>query len=255
MNKRNKIETFYKTNEVLFDNILDKFIQEVLLPLNLLQYLFLSPKFKIYRNFITFNNYYVYFLSFALLFAITILLLIRLITSNEKLVWFYYSRAFDFFFLPTACCICFCSNLLNTKRNVNIILNIQRVFNELHQKRRESKITKILVWVQVAACITFYARCAVVVIETNISDTVTLLIIFYFDVQVLYATQIISFISSQVNMWLSEFYSIYEMEVNVVGKSIDIVGNKWGKLFSTYRRILSTFQQTKDSFDVFVSIF
>lgn len=198
----------------LFDNFLDREVQKMFFPLNITQWLFLLPKYRIYKNFITFNNSKTEALSSTIVIVSLIFLCFRLYMFIGfyllKEYWFFvFVLIYDFIFYWFGFVLTFISNIIFRKFNVELVLNIQRTFRLIkfnHYKQFE--MFNIFSWF-----------CMIIIISYNIIyifisnllntlahyDHILWILTSHFDMNIIYASRINAIINHQLKLWICEF--------------------------------------------------
>ena len=123
----------------IYNNIVDEDVQSILLPLNLMQYLILCPKYRIRNHLITPNSFISNFVS-----AVGILLLISIFTHRGFVLFsdkdnsaiLFSSDTTSFCFDSIYYCLGFTLNfvfgIVHSKKNIKFVLTFQQVHRFLN---------------------------------------------------------------------------------------------------------------------------
>lgn len=195
--------------EVLLNNFLDKDMQSMLLPLNLMQIFQFCPKYCIRDNFITPNSHFSQLLSvFGTLLYISVLVyeIYNMYNKPNKFLSTttpFISTNVNF----VSNCLGFLLNLVltisKTNENVLLILKIQEIYRFLNNKS-SFKLFIISNWLAVMVflvwhiCSTFFFC---VMLDIPVHVILSSVILFSLDSHIVYAVRLIQFLKYQADLW------------------------------------------------------
>ena len=193
--------------EVLLNNFVDKDVQSMILPLNVLQTMLFCPKYSIKDNFITSNSRLSNFVSVSgtILFLTIISCDFCTAVTNS---WFSIKTVLmsllgRYIFVSVGVLMNVTLSLIHTNENVSFVLlfqDIHRIFNNEISFRR----FVIINWL----AIIFLVGCYVIAIAT-LCALLTFPILFIasgsilvsFDSNIIYATRVIQLLKNKVDLW------------------------------------------------------
>lgn len=226
-----------QSNEILFDNYLDIEIQRIFFPLNFIQWLYLLPKYRIYKNFITFNRPIVNVTSTVFVFAIIFFLQFRfyLLFHNiplNEISFFEITLIYDSLCYSVGFLMCLYLNFNYAKDNVELVLNVQRTF-KLINFNNYKYFTKFNVysWCGMTGTLLYtilLLTMSYLVAVSNNYLSIIYLFIAYFDISVLYISRIISLFNFQLKLWILQF----EHSVNVPADRTKLISKLLLKLIN-----------------------
>lgn len=200
-----------RSNEVLYDNILDDDIQAMFFPFHSMQLLFLLPRYRIYNNFITFNSISVIILSslgfiIPCVFITTRYVRVLSIVTNTPTLMFLVT--YDLFFHSIGFIMNYSLNIVHKMLYVELVLNIQRVFKFFkYNQYKRVRLFNLISWFAIGLVVMFYLVVFIYLLfftEKGIVEAFSGFIIVYFDISVIFASRIINLYQIQLKMWISE---------------------------------------------------
>ncbi|PZC77044.1 hypothetical protein B5X24_HaOG200693 [Helicoverpa armigera] len=247
-----------KKTSLTMNSVLDKDVQSMLLPLNLMQYLTFCPKYRTKDNFIISTSR----VSNVISVIGTLVLILSLELYYYKIVFidnisekqyyrFMYSLIFDSIYLSFGFILNFMDGILGSKNNINFVLRLQGVHRFLTKGNNDKKRFKYFIICSWIIVISFVSVCFFSVPLTFIHTEFYIHIIYYliiliFDINLIYATRIIKLLEHQVATWIQVF-SCNELDYLCEETLLK-------KLFRAYVDILQCYDIYKLCFQHFVSI-
>ncbi|KAH9640144.1 hypothetical protein HF086_018386 [Spodoptera exigua] len=229
--------------EVLLYNVVDKEFQSALRPLALMQRLFICAKFSIRDNFIASNTatYNYIGLSCALIFRS--FMLYYLISTINQMIGITSLLSLcdidDFIFFSVGFIINYYSNIIQCNNNVFLILKLQNVIRSLQIDVKVMKFFVITNWCYIIAlnCVfilsnTYYCMFHVV---GNAWDHLSSFTSITFDINIVYASFILSLLRRLVISWIEEFQSNGDSNNECY----------WNAMFDLYVNILEAYKLLK----------
>ena len=239
----------------ILDNTVDKDVQSVLLPLNLMQHIILHPKYCIKHNVITANSIIAHFIS---MIAILIIILL-FIYFNYNLYYYqnlgsttfmYVIGYYDFVYYSFGFTLNVVTGMVQTKKSVKFVLTFQKVHRVLNC---EASLSNFIIWNWIIVIVAVGGHFFGLFIYCELSGLPNSgLFICYaniiFDINILYAIRIMKLLENEVVLW-----SIYVLNPQQI-EGID-GENHSRKVFQAYVDLLECYGIHKDCFQKFVSIF
>lgn len=235
-----------------FNKSIDKNIQSILLPLNLLHNIMLCPKYAITNNNIHPNSlkFKLIGLCAAVFYSVIIGYRTYEYHSNELLRsnfnFAYTLTYFDILFYTYSHFMNFILSVMQTKRNIIFVLNYQKVHRFFDTSTYFPSI-QFWNWFSVLLIIIWH----VVLLGANVSfglplyfvvvDTITLT----FDVNVIYAIRLIRILKNNVALMNSKIKSLCDVQADQ---------KLCNKLWKTYRNLLKCYDYYKGSYQQTVSV-
>lgn len=246
---------YYKSapSEVLLDNTITKQFQRMLLPLNIIQYAYFDPKFRIKDDFIMSNS------RFEIAFTVVgnlILILIffcRIFEVVDVKTTYVIAASLDFVVRVIGYVIKIFVNIQQSSNSVLLILKIQSIHIKQNSKAYSYKNMMISNWIYIIIIYIVFVICSIVYalkVDLHLTEIENIIIFLFldFDVSVIYAFRIITCIRKELVLWTTEV--IYYSSKN---------GNEnfdyWMKMYTIYLDILDAFNTYKKVFQTTVSIF
>lgn len=235
--------------KIIYHKSVDKDIQSVLLPLNIMQTIFFCPKYRIKNNIIHVNSRISNLMSICGTTSLIALFLFRLLLAHlsdrvrNHLYIFYIISYYDFCFNSTGCFLnCFLT-IVQVNKNIEFVLITQRVHRFLNNKKY-LKFFNLFTWLFIVATLVSY----IFVIYYFYHETFTLigLILISFDVNVIYAIRCLTLLRNMLDLWNKEVLHAQLM------KDMDMK-DYCKAMFQTYTDILSGYNTLKSTFKHFVS--
>lgn len=248
-------------NECLLNNIIDEDLQAALLPMSMIQKLFLTARYRIKNNFITPNTKIDYLKSFIAIAALISSMLYRFsFTSNFLdypytpilliLIWF------DFIYYSLTVTIIYIESALQSTNSVMIMIKLQQALHTIDfNKATFIREMKIWNWIYIICIFGFYwiFNLPALLIEFNPAILLTMLPILLIDLNVMYASRTVAFVNNCLSMWNEKM--VYTEKVllrQVEGQVVDSFKNK--AIARAYFDIVKTFHLTGKVYRFGVSI-
>lgn len=242
-----KVET--NPINLILNNVVDKDIQSVLFPLNLMQYLTFCPKCCIRNNTISPNNIFSTCISFVgTLSFIAFYVFCSYLTFNlQSFAFNVLSHYFDCIFYSFGFAMNFFVAFMHTNNFVKFVLILQRIHRCLNTGDCFKKFIKmnrifIILFFNYYA-ISFFPGVIQLQLPLPILCICWLLIIF--DFNIIYATQVMKLLVKEVVLW----------NINVMNPQESDYGSpRNNKFFKSFVDILECYELYKRCFQVYVSI-
>ena len=246
---KKKLNTFYRVT-VLLDNFVDKDVQSMLLPLNLMQNILFCPKYRIKDNFIYPNGFVTKLVSLCVMILSTISYCYQVykqhIDNNIRnyVIISYISAYIELFMYFVGFIINYVINVLQTQRNISFILKVQQV----HRFMNETCLFKRFIiwnWISVIAIFGSYAICLIyfiVGINTPAIDAFNFWVsLFCFDLNYITAIRFIKLLGNKVHVWKIQTKHLRHMDHSESESYCR-------KMFQAYVNILECYEIYKKSF-------
>lgn len=262
---KNKVSSRNQYSEVLLDNILDYDFQTFLKPLNFFQNLWLYPKYKIRDNFITPNGWKANALSVIITCFITTCYFIRIETATVLLHYQIYSPLkinTIYFFCTLLSFIIFAigffvnliTNICNSNTNIDLILKLQKIFKIVGRNDKSKTNLKalallnciygFLMTVGMFSCLSVFH---VYLHNKNPIDYFNDFMIISFDMNMLYAGQLMIVIKDNTRYWICKMQSCDQL----VGREKELFLKG---MYGAYVDLLDSYRLHIRVFQNFVSI-
>ena len=231
-------------------NVVDKYVQAMILPLNLMQTIALCPKYIIKDNVISPNNFIIRFYCFcgtlfflsAYLYRVCFLYDVYI----SKSIFILLFGIFDFIFYFNGFATNFIINIFQSNNHVHFVLNFQDIYKCFCS---EISLRSFIFgnWISVATILFFYAVVITMlsydpsVPSCIIVSTVCLLI---FDAHMIYAIRLIKLLRINVGLWIHLLHS--EVSTNAVYCK---------RMKKVYVKIIECYNIIKSSFQSIVRLF
>lgn len=211
----NKTESRKKNGRITIirNNSIDKEIQAMLRPLNLMQSILLSPKYCIKKNLIIPNSLFATFVSLLGLICIIYFYFYRLVHqySDKELRQYlniaYITSCFDTWYY---CLSLFLSSIIiivQVKYNIKFVLTFQIVHKLLYDKKKFNLFT-VGNWVYVLCIFGFYSILAIIWImfykNFPLYNWIAGLFLIRFDANIIYSIRCIQSLKDKMNLWNEE---------------------------------------------------
>ena len=209
-----------KCSAGVLDNVVDKDVQSLLLPLNLMQYFSFCPKYRIKNNVITSNGVISNFVSLTV--TLTFLLSFVFRTYKVELVhkdagapkFFYITSYYDAVYYCFGLCMNFVIGIIQSKKSVQFVLTFQRVHRFLNN---ESYFNQFMIWNWICVIVTLGIY---VFPFTGVSIFLKLpfpllFVCYYFiifDFHILYTIRIIKLLENKMVLWSFQVLNSAEIE-------------------------------------------
>lgn len=197
-------------SHVLLHNIIDKDLQKVLRPLNLVQTSLLCEKYTIRDNFITFNSYFYNFIAVlcTLLFRFVCLYLIIMpfkIDDDAKR-FIYTSNICDYIFYSIGYLLNNFTNIIQSYNNILLVLKIQHVHRILKINGQDLKSLVICNWICVIFLYSFFIFNIIYICEAypyiSIIGLIATFATIAFDMNIVYALLVMKLMNKTLYMWI-----------------------------------------------------
>ena len=251
-----KIDHIYPVN-VVSNNKVDKDLQSMLFPLNLMQYIMFCPKYRIKDNIITPNS----LISNVISLIVTIIFICAFIHCTYNMVaiaeqnigsdrdFMSYFSFYNCAFFCFGCTLNFLIGIFHTKTNIQFVLTYQEVHRFLNDK---TSIVKFVVWnwIIVVGIVGFYAiivTCFHTLMGTPFKSVYAAYIMMAFDFNMVYVIRVIQFLENKIVLW--NIRNVNFQETEDMNEE-----NNCTRMFQAYVQILECYDIYKESFQPFVSI-
>lgn len=242
-------------SEVLIDNKVEKYLQSVLRPLNLIQAFFLCSKYTIRDNFITSNSYLYNFIG---LFSTLIFRSIGLYNmfSNQwydSKLFIYWSSICDFVFYSMGYFLNNYTNITQGDNNVLLVLKIQQICRVLKINGKNLRNMVIYNWISVISLNSFliflilyinYTVCPHIKIIHIMATFVTM----SFDMNIVYALLVMKLLTKTLGIWIEDVRSSANREDSERE-------SYWKTMFNVYLNIQEAYNLIEETFRPLVSFF
>lgn len=203
------------------DNKIDKDVQSMLQPLNLMNNILLFPKYRIKNNFINSNSFisYTVTLCYIIISSAVFIYRIYVIHSNEFVRKFmntiYLCSYFDFFAFSVGAIMNLIINVLQTKIFILFVLKIQ----DIHRVLNDTKFKHFSIrnWISVIymlcshICLLIFCHIQLNVPSYEFCCGVATMI---FDVNVMYAIRLIELLRIKMDLWNIQAKRLKQMDEN-----------------------------------------
>lgn len=229
-------------------NVIDKDIQSMLRPLNILQTVCLCPKYCIKNNAIFPNSRLSNIISLCGTICVISLFLCRLIIFDLNLPYLHFvfiGLCYDFCFYSAGFILNYFLTKTQVHKNIIFVLTIQSIHRFFNNKRYLRTFTLVnwlfILWVFGMYMFIFYTFYVTTYMHTLVS-----LSLFCFDINIIYATRCIALLIDLVDLWNREISRPQLM------RDMDMK-QYCTEIFQTYDAILSAYDTLKSTFKYFVS--
>ena len=249
----NGIKPYHKMilPEVILNNRIDKDIQEMLRPINLMLSLFLSSKYSIKDNYITPKGNIFYIATFFLLACIYGYTVHRLFfgeledtmgINNSEIV----NIMFGFFFLffCVGFTLIFILNFVHRDINISIILLIQRIYNGVEFSGSLKKVTRWnWICIIVSVCIDIFLQFLYSGLYDDFFtlDVIISILFATLDINLVYGILLIILLRKYIEKWIEDVLAANGCEEK-----------KYIAFFDVYQNILEAFHLYKKIFQLLV---
>ena len=234
---------------VLLDNFVDKDIQSMLLPLNLMQNMLFYPKYRIKDNFIYPNSMVLKLVSFCvMIFSITFYcyhIYDHHFNTNlrQYLNISYITSYFDLILYSIGFVINYNINVLQTNANISFVMNIQKVHRFLNEK---PLYKRFVIWNWISSMVIFGNFIFIIVYcykigESSIASCLNSISLLCLDLNYISAIRYIKLLSNKVDLWNNQTQILQQMDHS----EIEIYCKK---MFQAYVNILESYEIYKNSF-------
>lgn len=228
-------------------NKIDEDVQAILLPLNILQYVIISPKYSIKNNTISSNNYIAKISTILCITFSSALYFYHAITMPSRITLFIKCiHYFDFFFYTIGYLINYTFNNIYSEFNIYCVLNLQNIIRSFKNIRIKRLIFQnwISVIFMVIIVITMFSLRRIYVPRLSDVDILYWLALICFDINMLYAIRFVNLLKYNAGLWNKRFKSKDSFDDNVC----------CDRKFKDYESIVECYKYFKLSFEPLVSI-
>ncbi|PZC79307.1 hypothetical protein B5X24_HaOG201004 [Helicoverpa armigera] len=226
--------------EVLLNNVIEKDLQSVLKPLDLMQRLFICAKYCIQDNFITSNSRSYNILGITLAITLRSLLfynLLRIVSSEDQNNYVLaFSNIFDDVFFSIGFILNYYSNIIQCNNHVLLVLKIQEVHRILRVNGKQLKCLIIINWVYVIVLNVVYILGALfyclIVSFARILDPVSNYCSIAFDINIVYTAFVMSLLRKTLSIWIEDIRTSKHVAIE----------SYWTVMFDVYSNILEAFK-------------
>ena len=238
--------------KLISNTTVDKDVQSMFLPLSLMHFIMLCPKYHIKNDIITSNSHISVFISMTatLMVILTFVHSAYVITINMSSD---HTVVFLFWFNCTFVCLGFALNfmigVILTNRNVQFVLMLQKVHRFINN---QSSFKHIIIWTWIIVIMVFSSYIIVLTyLYANLGALFSAVYVSYFfiifDFNIIYTVRIIRFLEQKVVLWNIREFNSLEIEDMHEGKYSS-------RVFEAYSEILECYEFFKHNFQVFVRI-
>ena len=244
----------------LLNNVVDKDVQSMILPLNILQNIFFYPKYRIKDNFINPNSFSSKLVSMLGMIAFSFLFLYRvfeihhnkIIRTKANIV--YLSSYFDFISNSLGFILNYTINVVFTKRNVSFVLKIQDVHRFL---KDETYVRHFVKWNWISGFLIFFIyifldMCCCLLIQVPLIDIFCCLSLMSFDLNIVYAVRFIKLLSHKVDLWIIHAQYLQQMGASENKAYCRRMFQAYVNILECYDIYRSSFQEMASTYDFFV---
>ncbi|PZC79302.1 hypothetical protein B5X24_HaOG200999 [Helicoverpa armigera] len=243
--KKVKCASSYMNTDNLAVNVIEKYLQATLLPLNIMQELFFCAKYQIQNDFIYTNG-----LKYDIVSAIGTILYVSLsfylISSSFNKI---HNLLLDLVVFAIGSILNYFVNIMQKNNNVLLICSIQNAHRMLDINGMVFKRSLIFNWIYVIALNSFHIFWLFYYCYTfddiSIRDIFTSYLHICFDVNVVYAAKLLEINRKTAQIWIERIQQS-------VGNIVHCDSNN---LFKAYLEILKSYQLIEKTFQYLVSLF
>ena len=238
----------------LSKNKVDKEVQTLLFPLNLLKSLCFNPNYRIKKGFISPNNRVNKLISLCVtvfclsthLYNYIVVMLDENMNRYQTIHFLYFASSFDVFSVSAGFIMNYITNFIQTKENVTFVLTFQEVHRFLN-KNVSSKTFIIVSWIHVGLTIGFFFLSAVFMNTQYFNPpwytTSHVICLMTLDSDSVYAIRLVRLLTEELVLWmrrgLSRKYSQNEEYCQ--------------KMFETYGQMLKCYEIIRKHYQPTVS--
>ena len=254
--KINLLRIFKSTRvEIISNNIIDKDVQSMLLPLDLLQIVQFCPKYCIKDNFISPNSRLSNFISLCatmffilhLSYYVLYITIADAIATNQELFIFILLSS-ELVFVCTGFIMTFFLKILRTSENITLVLKFQDIHRHLNNDKKFKRFI-IVNWFAVVSLSMFsigaLTFCGIMV-GISIGTVFTGVILLGFDANIFYCIRVIQLLKDKIDLWNLQVFQHKNMEDREIEEYCKV-------MFQAYVHILDCFDIYKGSFQQIVS--
>ena len=233
----------------ILNNVVDKDVTSMLLPLNLMQYIMFCPKYRIKNNCITPNG----FISNVISIIVSLVFMLLYVRFTVYTLYYYQdnfnvpifvliSTWYDVFFHSLGFIMNCVIGIVQSKKSVKFVLTLQKVHRFLVN---ETSFKQFIVWNWIIVVVVLWGHlcietCFGILTRLPIVTYYSCYIMVFFDFNIIYGIRVIKLLEDKVLLWST--------------KSGD-ENSKNEEVFQVYVDILDCYDIYKDCFQYFVSTF
>lgn len=237
-------------NEILLNNFVEKDIQAILRPLNVITIMFLTAKYQIRDNFITPNTFMYHSCTFlATVLCVSVFFLrAYFIVYDEKQAFDvvrYWYNVTDFIMYFFGYMWNISTNISSTHINVDLVLRLQCAYKLLNISQNEIKNITFFNWACTTCLLTSYIIKAILCWNYNlmasIYDLIIVLIVICFDYCILYLSRLLHLVQTSTKVLIEKIrFSENSEEM--------LVESYYSTMFEAYDEILKVYDIIEESF-------
>lgn len=201
-------------SELLLNNAIDNNVNVFLRPLNLIQSLFFISSYTIRDNFITYKSSVSYAFGFFSIIVVIFIYVFRVIIYDSENMFVYINVLFDSVYYSLGFTMNLYASVAYKNLNINLVLKIQELKKSNLITHNTLYTLTRLNWIYIVTCFFFYVYVAssfIILFEDNrlsvYSEIICQITLFAFDVNAIYASQIIRILRAALREWLSDLKS------------------------------------------------
>ena len=237
------------------NNLVDKDVQSILQPLNLMQILVLNPKYYLKNNFIHPNNHFNKLISFlgAVLYVSTSLYRDFAVLLDENLRrysvinFLYFASIFNSIFFCAGYIMNFIVSTVQSKKNVAFVVGFQEIHRYLNdEKNLKRSIITSSIYPAAIFAVYFILICLMFSFHTTPQFIIifNLLSLITIDTNIIYATRLIQLLTDKVTLWNDRVLLLAKEDCNEI---------ECKKMFQIFMQISKCYAIYKDVFQTLVS--
>lgn len=246
--------TLIQVESIAGSNVVDKQLQYILKPFNVIQAFLFSNKYKIRDNVISANSFRECFVTlFGVLFATSsyVYALTRSATLTRTITLDF---VISVSYLTTAaidsigCWLNYCTNVKNRQNNVLLVLKLQRAskFSSI-ECRKHVVVNSTVIAVLISFYILFVFLFWYYLRGFQVVDIINTYFFITFDLNVIYAARLLNLLSCHLEIWIKEV-SRTEFDENLNSEVY------WSRIYDSFMNVFGAYQLIGKSFKCFVSI-
>ncbi|PZC83179.1 hypothetical protein B5X24_HaOG200825 [Helicoverpa armigera] len=186
----------------------DKDVQTMLMPLNLMQNVFFNKKYRIKNNTILPNNLTSNILSFVASLTCTLIFLYRVylmsaLEDSRFTSILYYSSFFDCLYYCVGYVINFVSGVIFTKKSIEFVFIFQKIHRFISNET-DFRLFVIWNWVSVSVAASGYVLICIFFVtnaDLSVFNGFPCLFLCIFDFNIVYAMRLIQLLRSKLVLW------------------------------------------------------
>lgn len=247
----------------LFHNKIDDEFEKMIYPLNLFQSFILQSKFSVNYGRVTPNGYLAHlksFLGVILMLYIYISSAYYRILRTDNRFWVTFEPLFEVVFYGILASVIFAVNVAQSRNNVRLIIKMQEIHRLIG--RDDGLITfKKHNWIILALLSMIYISIVIGIelIDLSYVRLMNILVLAYYDGNVIYAIQTIRFLGYEMKLWLDElkrfFATCCEPSHEELMKYFEEIDQQGRRLYTAFADIMGAFKLVSCVFQYSVSTF